>query len=165
VVQPIIGKPVHEAHELLDDSRLVALSVADHGRLHEGAWKAQRDEADFTGTWEWPCGTGLRSVRLRIEQRDGRYIATYVDRDQEVPVTDFYDCGGGFYFTFLTGRDGSGLRITKDTGWLIGEAVADHGALSGTIEFYPYGDPFGVSGGRKAPEPVIKEWAPRLIKP
>ena len=141
------------------------LAVIDHGKVQEHAWQAQRDKADFTGTWEWPCATGPRSVRLRIEQSDGHLIATYLDHDQKVSVTDFYDCGAGFYFTLLIGSDGRDLRITDDTGWLIGEAVADHGALKGTIEFHPYGDIPGVPGGRKASQPVIQNWAPRLIKP
>ncbi len=134
------------------------LSVAEHGRLQERAWKAQRDKADFTGTWEWPCASGPRSVRLRIEQRDGHFIATYLDRDQKVRVIDFYDCGGGFYFTLLIGRKGNSVTITEDTGWLIGEAVADNGTLKGTIEFWPYDPHEGKPAERKV-------WTPRLIQP
>ena len=131
--------------------------VIDHGQVQEHAWEAQRDKADFTGTWEWPCASGSRSVRLRIEQRNGHFMATYLDRDQTVPVTDFYDCGGGFYFTLLIGRDGDGMKITEDTGWLIGEAALDHGELKGRIEFYPYGV---MRDGKEA-----SNWAPHLIKP
>jgi len=140
-------------------------AVTDHGQLQERAWEAQRDKADFTGTWEWPGASGARAVRLRIEQRDGHWMATYLDRDQTVPVIDFYDWGGGFYFTLLIGREGGGLKITEETGWLIGEGVLDHGALKGTIEFHPYGDMPGVSDGRKASRAVIQDWTPRLIKP
>lgn len=144
------------------------LAVTEHGRLQERAWEAQRDkEADFTGTWEWPCASGSRSVRLRIERRDGQLVATYLDRDQEVRVTDFYDFGGGFYFTLLIGRKGHGIRITEDTGWLIGEGLLENGELKGTIEFYPWKTSHipGVPGEKKAREPVIENWAPRLIKP
>jgi len=140
------------------------LAVTDQDRLQEHAWEAQRDKVDFTGTWEWPCDSGPRSVRLRIERRDAHLTATYMDRDQALPVTDFYDCGGGFYFTLLIGRQERSLRVTEDTGWLIGEAVLDHGALKGKTEFYPYGDMSAISGERKASQPVIQDWAPRLVK-
>ena len=136
--------------------------VIDHGQVQEHAWEAQRDKADFTGTWEWPCASGSRSVRLRIEQRNGHFMATYLDRDQTVPVTDFYDCGGGFYFTLLIGRDENGVTITEDTGWLIGEGIPDYGALKGWIAFYPYRN---SSGGRKISRPAFQTWAPRLIQP
>jgi hypothetical protein len=142
------------------------IAVNEQGRLQESSWKAQRDEVDFTGTWEWPCPTGQRSVRLCIERRNGDLIATYLDQDKPVPVTDFYDFGGGFYFTLLIGREGASVKINEDTGWLIGEGIIDNGALKGTIEFYPYGeiemtgDPVGAP--RKA---VVQDWEPRLIKP
>jgi hypothetical protein len=122
------------------------LVVNEHGRRQKYSWRAQRSEVDYTGVWEWPCATGSRSVRLRIERRDGNLIATYLDQDKAIPVTDFYDCGGGFYFTLLIGREGNSLKITEDTGWLIGEGILDNGALKGTIEFYPYGDMSGVPG-------------------
>jgi len=148
------------------------LAVIDHGQVQEHAWEAQRERVDFTGTWEWPCASGSRSVRLRIEQRDGQFVATYLDGDKLVSVTDFYDFGGGFYFTLLIGRERASIRITEDTGWLIGEGLLENGELKGTIEFYPCetSDIPGVSGERKASErkasrAVIRKWAPRLIKP
>ena len=146
------------------------LAVIDHDKVQEHAWKAQRDRADFTGTWEWPCASGSRSVRLRIERKNGHLTATYLDRDEALAITDFYDFGGGFYFTLLIGRERASIRITEDTGWLIGEGIIDHGALKGKIEFYPYGDTphvpgAGVPSERKASQPVIRNWAPRLIKP
>jgi hypothetical protein len=135
------------------------LSVAYHNKVREhNEWKAQRDKADFTGMWEWPCASGARSVRLRIEQREGHYMATYLDGDRTIPVTDFYDFGGGFYFTLLIGREGNSLKVTDDTGWLLGEGVIDEGTLKGTIEFYPY-------SGRKESQSPIQKWAPRLIQP
>lgn len=143
------------------------LAVRDRGQLQESSWEAQREKVDYTGTWEWPCATGTRSVRLRIEQSDGHLIATYLDGDQALPVTDFYDFGGGFYFTLLIGRKGNSIKITKDTGWLIGEGLLENGELKGTIEFYPFADPspLGVPGERKASQAVIRNWTPRLIKP
>ncbi|TFG50339.1 MAG: class I SAM-dependent methyltransferase [Candidatus Brocadiia bacterium] len=137
------------------------LSVADHGQRQprESAWQAQRDKADFTGTWEWPCASGPRPVRLRIEQRDGHFMATYLDGDQTIPVTDFYDCGGGFYFTLLIGREKYGFKNTDDTGWLLGEGIIDDGELKGKVEFYPYRD------RSKKDQPAIQEWTPRRIQP
>lgn len=152
-----------------DNTMQGTLAMTDRDQLQEHTWNAQRDKADFAGTWEWPCASGPRLVRLRIEQRDGQFTATYLDRDQVVPVTDFYDFGGGFYFTLMIGREGNSTRITEDTGWLIGEGILDNGEIKGRIEFYPYGrSPFmpgEVPGERKAREPVIKDWTPRLVKP
>jgi len=138
------------------------LAVTEHGKIREHKWEAQRDEADFTGTWEWTCAPGQRSVRLRIEQRDGHLVATYLDRERVLPVTDFYDFGGGFYFTVLIGREGHGIKISEDTGWLVGEGILEQGAIKGTVEFYPYG---GAPFERRASPVVIRNWAPRLIKP
>jgi hypothetical protein len=137
------------------------LAVGQQGKVQECQWQAQRDKADFTGTWKWPCASGARSVTLLIERRDGHLTAVYSDRDQKIPVIDFCDSGGGFYFTLLIGRHGGSLRITKDTGWLIGEAVLDDGALKGKIEFYPWPD---WSGERKERRPVIQDWTPTLVK-
>ena len=131
------------------------------------AWKAVRDKVDLTGTWEWPCLSGSRPVRLRIQRRDGRLVATYLDRDKGVPISDFYDCGGGFYFTLLVdGKDENGLTIAKDIGWLIGEGVLEGGELKGTIEFYPCVMPGpDFLGGKRPPSPAIQSWAPRMVKP
>jgi len=114
------------------------LAVRDHDQLQEHAWEARRDNIDFVGTWEWPNAVGKPLVKLSIEQRQGHLIATYQEREKKVPITDFYNFGGGFYFTHLIGREGGGLVISENTGWLIGEGVIDSGKLLGTIEFYPY---------------------------
>ena len=141
------------------------LAVTDGGRPRELAWQAKRDTTEYSGTWEWPCSTGDRLVKLKLERHDNGLVATYLDQDQAIPVADVYDCGGGFYFTFLIGRDGGGLRITKDTGWLIGEGVVDEGSLKGTIEFYPYTGTGGLFESAGSKEPRIQNWAPRLIHP
>ncbi len=142
------------------------MEVADHGKLREQAWEAERDKADLAGEWEWTCATGPRPVRLRVEQNaDHRLSAVYSDRGESIPIPDFYDFGGGFYFTLLIGREESGLRITEDTGWLIGEGVVDRGELKGWIEFYPYGrTPDGTDADRRS-QPLIQEWTPRLVNP
>ncbi len=139
----------------------------DKNKAYE--WKAQRKKVDYTGTWEWPCATGPRSVKLTIERENNKLVAKYQDkvRDQDkiLPVTDFYDFGGGFYFTLLIGRDErGGVVINEDTGWLIGEAVLEEGSLKGKIEFYPYGGPSFNPDRTKTTEPVIGEWKPNLIK-
>lgn len=108
--------------------------------------------------WEW--SSGPRPVRLRIERSDGNLIATYLDQDKALPVTDFYDWGGGFYFTLIGRSKSGGIKLSKNTGWLIGEGILDYGALKGTTEFYPYGEMLGEPG-----KAVIQNWAPRLIKP
>jgi len=157
-----IGEVRFDGHANKDTMRgsLATDQLADH------VWDIKRDKVDLAGAWEWPCLSGERSVRLRVERRDARLVATYEDRDKTVPIKDFYDCGGGFYFTLLIGDDEArGLTIGEDTGWLIGEGIIDRGDLKGTIAFYPYSNMPGVPGGKKASPPVIQNWAPRLIKP
>lgn len=133
----------------------------------EFRWDAQRDPADFAGTWEWPGPSGS-PVQLKIQRQDGRWAATYLDpqrettgrprRGEPVVVEDFYDCGGGLYFTLLLGegpqgnlvvtshsgsggrvaRKSAGRRMGPEDGWLIGEALAGPDGLEGTISFFPY---------------------------
>ena len=141
------------------------LAITNRDRLCEQPWEAQRSKVDLAGGWEWTCATGPRPVRLRIERRDDRLHATYSDRGESIPVRDFYDLGGGFYFTLLIGRIEDGLRITEDTGWLIGEGVLNRDELKGRIEFHPYGGVPGRSDGRKAPQPLLQDWTPRPVKP
>jgi hypothetical protein len=142
------------------------LAISQAGQQHELQWQAERDKADFRGVWQWPSSTGDRSVELKIERGDNGLVATYRDREKVVPVTDFYDCGGGFYFTLLIGREANGsLRITNDTGWLIGEAILDGGSLQGKIEFYPYEHASVVATNRNSPHEMIRNWKPLLIRP
>jgi SAM-dependent methyltransferase len=139
--------------------------VKEENQHQEQDWRAQRGKVDFTGTWEWPCASGPRQVRLKIERRNDKLTATYLDQDRILPVTDFYDFGGGFSFTLLIGRTEQGIRITNDTGWLIGQAVFDQGSLTGMMEFYPYGAAPDGLDNKKTPQIVIGDWRPRLIKP
>jgi hypothetical protein len=146
------------------------LAITERGQLRELAWKAERDSADFSGTWQWPWPTGDRPVKLKVERTSSGISATYFDQDQAIPVRDTYDCGGGFYFTLFIGReaDGRSIRITKDTGWLVGEGIIGAGSLKGKIEFYPYqrggGGLFEAPAG-SVTQDKIQDWAPKLIQP
>lgn len=141
------------------------LAFADGGEIRESEWEAQREPSDLTGTWEWPCLAGARAVALRVDRRDGIYSAAYIDLDVSTPITDFYDHGGGFYFTLLIGRQAnSSLVVTEDTGWLLGEGVLDDGTLTGAIEFHPYGDAPGGREGRQPARPVMQDWAPERVE-
>ncbi len=150
------------------DSMKGTLAIADPNRSYEAAWEGRREKVGMAGEWEWTSATGDRPVRLRVDRRDSRLVATYLDRDRQIPVLDFYDFGGGFYFTLLIGREGSSLTITEDTGWLIGEGVIDQGELKGRMDFYPYPrvdlSP-GPDGKRTVKPEVHQEWTPRRIKP
>ena len=126
------------------------LSVTRGKETREVKWIGHRDKADLTGTWEW-LGPSNSPVQLQIERRDKGLAATYFDKSRAriyepqrgwpIAVDDFYDCGGGFYFTLLLGRTAQGGReLGPDNGWLVGEAVAEDGTLKGTIAFYPYSD-------------------------
>ncbi len=143
-----------------DNNMRGTLSVTERGKPREVAWKGERDCTDFSGMWQWPCATGDRPVKLKIERHPNGMTATYTDRDQAIPVTDIYDCGGGFYFTLLIGRQADGgIQITNDTGWLIGEGILDNGSIKGKIEFYPYKRDGSVA------QDIFQDWAPRQIHP
>jgi len=136
------------------DRNLVGgLRMRQGTNMVEVEWTARRDEADFTGTWEWP-GASNAPVQLKIERRNGWLAATYSDQNREknawrddtqpVPVFDIYDFGGGFYFTLLLGMESgtysrSSRRTGPQNGWVVGEAVMEKGTLKGTLGFYPYG--------------------------
>jgi hypothetical protein len=118
------------------------LAVYEQERLRESSWEARRDKAEFTCAWEWPCSSGPRQVQLQIERRDGRLAATYVDGQRKIPVSDFYDFGGGFYFTICIGRERGNvgphtIKGDEDCGWLIGQGLASEGGVTGKIAFYP----------------------------
>ena len=148
-------------------------------------WVGHREPADLTGTWEWP-GPSNSPVQLKLERRDGRLAASYVDpsratpynpaEGRPIPVHDFYDCGGGFYFTLLLGLEGNSLRngsrrVGPEDGWLVGEAVAQDGTLTGTIGFYPYANPFlgpghtGQADGGFAVQANRRDWRPKRVGP
>ncbi len=150
--------------QVLDNTISGKVIISEEDKNKEYEWITKREKVNYTGTWEWPCATGERSVKLHIERDNGKLIAKYQDKlkgqDTILPVTDFYDFGGGFYFTLLIGKTEHGTLITEDTGWLIGEAVLEDGSLTGRIEFSPYGDFFGP----KTTEPAIGEWKPKLIE-
>ena len=142
------------------------LAVTEQGKTRELQWQAQREPADLTGAWEWSYATGERMVTLRVERRDDGFIATYLDGRQSIPVTDFYDHGGGLYFTRLIGPDRhGGLRIAKDAGWLLGEGIVEDGQLKGQMEFYPSGSmAFEGTGGMKPPKPIVRDWTARRVE-
>jgi SAM-dependent methyltransferase len=113
----------------------------------QSEWTAQRATADLTGNWQWSTPDKL-PVQLQITRANGRLAATYVNTNQSTPpvwdkrhplaVQDFYDFGGGFYFTLLLGEEGGSRRTGPEDGWLLGEAIVSNGKLSGSIAFYPY---------------------------
>jgi predicted O-methyltransferase YrrM len=157
------------------------LWVPQGKETREVKWEGRRDKTDLTGTWEWP-GSSNSPVQLKVERRDGRLTATYVDKSratvyapkagQPIPVADLYDFGGGFYFTLLLGLEGnsmthSGRRMGAQDGWLIGEALAQNGTIEGTIAFYPYpNDLFrlprpGQPDQKPAAQVVRRDWQPK----
>ncbi|MFP4029413.1 MAG: hypothetical protein ACLFWL_16620 [Candidatus Brocadiia bacterium] len=140
------------------------LKLSENGKKRKQNWKAKREKTDYCGTWQWPAATENSPVELRIERRKGHYRATYVDGDKEIPVSHFYDWGGGFYFALLIGRTDAGLTLSEDTGWLIGEAIVQQGRLKGRIEFYPshYEGP-GLGEGM-ACKPIVRDWEPNLVQ-
>jgi hypothetical protein len=159
------------------------LAIFENNQIGEYQWEGRRAKTDFTGTWEWPGPAGERPVQLQIEQSNQQWAVTYRDQglekdepyDWEKQVDDFYDFGGGFYFSSLIGqsyhgrsnyRRGGGYTISRNdsTGWLIGEGVLDQGSIKGTISFYPYFD------GSMLPTNIVIQrgstnWLPKRVKP
>ncbi len=161
------GKSYAEFHLMFDghasgDMLKGRLGIFERDKTREYQWAGQRDNSDFIGTWEWECPTGSRTVQLQIKRHEGRFVALYADRGQTLRVEDFYDFGGGFYFTYMVGRQPTGgVLIGRDTGWLIGCAAIGTDGLDGTIEFYPYpGQPKGKNG--LVPEGPRK-WSPKRV--
>jgi len=165
----------HATHDTLNGS----LWVPQGKETRKVKWAGRRDQADFTGTWEW-SGPMDSPVQLKVERREGRLAATYADGKQTLPVRDLYDFGGGFYFTLLLGLQGnsytsSGRRIGPEDGWLIGEAIARDNGLAGTIAFYPYhardalGFPAAVQplkpGRKPGPQEGPRDWRPARVAP
>ena len=162
-------------------------------------WTGRRDRAEFAGVWEW-TGAMDSPVQIRIERRADHWAVTYSDPNRKapvwaggnrpIPVSDFYDFGGGFYFTLLLGLEGNrlsgGTRVGgPEMGWLIGEAIVRENALVGTVAFYPYPDsgfgsmsaPAGLNAATRTntavlpPEtrPVVypgrRDWQPKRVTP
>lgn len=135
------------------------VAIFENGRFREHELQVRRDTADLTGTWEWPSASKPHSVKLRIQKHNGKLTATYLDRDRTIPVPDFYNFGGGFYFTLLVGFEENTFEFIEDpedAGWLIGEGTLDDGSLTGTIMFYPY-----LTARKKASPPIIHKWNSR----
>jgi len=154
------------------------LAIFEHNQIREYQWEGHRAKADFSGTLEWAGPVGERPVRLKIEQRDRKWVGTYADPgwpsdfsyEMETSVTDFYDFGGGFYFTYLIGRSnhrrGGGYSLSGDpynTGWLIGEAIIDGGEIKGTVSFYPYFQ--GQLGTNSTVKSGPLDWHPKRTAP
>jgi SAM-dependent methyltransferase len=146
---------------------------------------SRRDPVDFTGTWEW-SGPFDSPVQLQLSRQEGRLTASYHQRITKAPpaspvelwtpVTDIYDCGGGFYFTLLVGQDpsigGGGGQLGPEVGWMVGEAIAASNTLSGTIAFYPCPDIFKMARTHGSfPEwktPAWqgrRDWQPKRVAP
>lgn len=140
-----------------DNTMEGTLAVSEQGRKRESQWEAQRERADFTGTWEWPHVTGEGNAKLRVERRNGAYAATYLYGKQSIPVTDFYDHGGGLYFTLRLRHNKDG-QITQDAGWLLGEGTVEGGLLKGRIEFHPSAGGMALEStvGMETPKPIIQ---------
>jgi len=111
---------------------------------------AQREPVNLTGLWEWSSPTDGHPVQIKLDRRDGILTARY----QDVVIHDFYDCGGGIYFTMFLEQGQATKPRTSTTytpadferkpstngvvGWVVGEGVVNGDHLDGTIEFYPH---------------------------
>lgn len=138
------------------------------------SWTGSRKHFEYTGTWEWP-GLSNAPVQLKIERADGRYVATYSELQgaagapaRTAAVNDFYDFGGGFYFTLLLGLDGSMTqgqrRMGPGDGWVVGEAIVVDGELLGSIAYYPYSGTPGIRPAVDAGAPrTWKDWRPKRV--
>jgi len=133
-------------------------------KLIEGdhTWESDTVITRVNGTviGTWPCSHPLdqRPMRLEVTEGDSGLSATLYDREDAIEISDFYDIGGGLYFTYLFGSDGWGVRITKDTGWLIGKAHIVDGQLRGELRFYKPTNWIVGDNDSNNREPVIVPW-------
>ena len=180
-----------QSDQIWIDGRVQGDSLNGGLRMWQGTntvqtrWTARRDPVDFSGTWEW-SGASNAHVRLRIEHRNGQLVATCADKNREknawrdetrpVPVFDFYDFGGGFYFTLLLGLEGDnysrgGRQMGPQDGWVVGEAILEDGTLKGALAFYPYPENFTGPGQpqptneENAPSSGRRDWQPKRVAP
>ncbi len=152
--------------------------LASERKIETFTWSARRDQADFTGTWEW-TGVTDSPVRLKIERRNGRWAATYADPKREVPasaggnqpipVPDFYDFGGGFYFTVKVGETrvpGGVSRISgPGNGWFVGEAILQNNTLAGNIAYYSFRTYRGLPDPKSTAREGRTDWRPKRVTP
>ncbi len=119
------------------DSISGALRHSSGDAWHTTTWAAKRKVEDYAGAWNWASPILQKPVQLKITKKDGKYSAVYSTETGETPITDFYDFGGGFYFTLK--RAGTlvdnGTRVEL-SGWIIGHATMNQGSLSGQVSLY-----------------------------
>ncbi len=155
-----------------------SLSVRGGPQNPDSQWTARRDKADFAGTWEWTRATNA-PVQLKIERRNGRWTAIYTDPNREVPawaggnqpipVDDFYDFGGGFYFTVKVGQlrepGGASQMTGPGNGWLVGEAIVQDNTLVGNIALYGFRNPLTQPDLKAGTGPGRIDWRPKRVNP
>jgi hypothetical protein len=158
----------HAAGEALEGR----LDLVAAGKELKGKWLAKRESNDFTGEWEWSAPAPGRSVKLNIVRTNGGCLATFFDKGQHAQVEDFYDFGGGFYFTHMVDKEETSpgawsVRLTQDAGWLIGEAAHEGSGVTGNLWFYPHPGSHGSlrsSAERQEPPPDISvAWKPNHL--
>ena len=145
------------------------LDVIAGGKEFKGNWFAKRQLCDFTGEWEWSKPAPDRSVKLGIVRTNGGYVATFFDKGKQLQVEDFYDFGGGFYFTHMMDKleispGVWSVQLTKDAGWLIGEALAEGPGMTGSLQFFPHPGAYSDFGPptekQSRPPDVSGPWNP-----
>lgn len=103
-------------------------SVEVQGGAMEGKreWTAKRDKVNLVGTWRWTVKApeGQLSAGLRIERKNGKLFATYLTREKEFPIPDFYAWGAGVYFTVSVGVPAQTLTY---------DGVVEGNKLTGTL--------------------------------
>ena len=121
------------------------LVINDFEQRHPYTWKAIREEVNLAGQWKLTASNTNEPVVLKIDTSAKRNKVACEFRGKEKPVTDFYDFGGGFYFTQWIGSDWkSGIARHEDdeSGWLIGEGILSNGKMTGNTKFYGQTSPF-----------------------
>ncbi len=84
-------------------------------------WTAKRDKVNLVGTWQWRDGV------IRIEQRKGELVASYIDGGKANPISDFYAWGAGVHFTL------DRVRENVYEGVIEGDRIV--GAVNGTTRW------------------------------
>ena len=123
-----------------------------------------REATDLEGTWSIVHPDDQRSLELTVEHGDGGTRANLSDGDQRVEIQDFYDFGGGFYFTYLYSDWGRDTKLTGNPGWLIGKAHVAGDTLTGEVRFYRASHRFNGDKGVKKEKLQTETWSTERVR-
>lgn len=164
--QPFFGCAIRFDGRIEGDTLRGQLEFLGRTEPKKAQCSARRQPGDFSGIWKW-SGPGPAPLMMEIRRKNGRMGATLSHRERQYRIDDFYDFGGGFYFTHMFGRVETspgvwGLELTEDAGWLVGEAIGDDQGLAGTLWWFPHPEAERAPGSMP-PKESPGTWRPTRV--